>query len=80
MGFEGGGLRVGVGLVTSQYVRRGGVLHGGWGWILTSHCEEMGWGMWLGDWLLTSHRLTRPVSCSRDQILCKRAAFSGWLA
>lgn len=41
-----GGLRVGVGLVTSQYVRRGGVLHGGWGWILTSHCEEMGWGMW----------------------------------
>lgn len=38
-------------------------------------CGPEGWG-----WLLTSHRLTRPVSCSRDQMLCKRAAFSGWLA
>lgn len=61
------------------------VVQRGGGWLLTTHLEWCGGRVvcvWVGGWgwLLTSHRLTRPVSCNRDQILCKRAAFSGWLA
>lgn len=57
-----------------------------WEWGLatyfTSWVEWRCGCVWVGGrvGLLTSHRLTRPVSCSRDQMLCKRAAFSGWLA
>lgn len=31
-------------------------------------------------WILTSHRLMRPVSCMRDQMAWTRPAFSGWFA